>query len=262
MIVQRFPLNSAQTGFRESVVPLPKWMHQCQQYFDDVFCCFPDRLPKSEIHCDMQDGQDPWVAPGNFWQTLQVDGTMVVQHFAEYNILDTKKRLIYPVKFDEKPLDLRPASFFFPMENIMDLTEIAIRDDRFFFICEYVKLNIQQFRLVGDTDEKCHKTSFIKKDGMRGLRFCTNPIYHAIIQYDTLRPREHLYMQWQLQVSYREDDRKIYKYDAVNISPSGQIVMECNITEINVYVTGDGVLLKYVISLPKSDLKSLLGNSF
>uniref|UniRef100_A0A0M3HNU7 Uncharacterized protein n=1 Tax=Ascaris lumbricoides TaxID=6252 RepID=A0A0M3HNU7_ASCLU len=99
-------------------------------------------------------------------------------------------------------------------------------------------------------------------EGMRGIRFCANPIYHAIVEFDAVRPREHYHMRWQLQVSYKDDDDSVFKFDADDISPSGQIAIECNPEEINIYVTSENRLLKYIIDLPRSGLQSLLGNFF
>ncbi|VDM41276.1 unnamed protein product [Toxocara canis] len=97
---------------------------------------------------------------------------------------------------------------------------------------------------------------------MRGVRFCANPIYQAIIQFDAVRPREHRHMRWQLQMSYKEDDESVFQLDAEDISPSGQIAVECNPEEINVYITSEKHLLKYAVDLPRSGLESLLGNFF
>uniref|UniRef100_A0A915BRE2 Uncharacterized protein n=1 Tax=Parascaris univalens TaxID=6257 RepID=A0A915BRE2_PARUN len=232
VLIERLPLNDTEAGFKSSVVPVPKGMRKCRQLSDDVLCCFAEQLSKIGTHCFSQEENttrhlyERWMAPSNFWQTLQVDGTMVgVRRNRDYRILNTRTGRVYAVSYDEKPMDLTPASYFFPMENIFELEELAINGNKF-FVCEYVKLSTQHFRLVGDKDEKCRQTSFVMHEGMRGIRFCANPIYHAIVEFDAVRPRGHCHMRWQLQVSYKDDDDSVFKFDANDISPSGQIAIE------------------------------------
>uniref|UniRef100_A0A0M3HNU6 Sulfatase domain-containing protein n=1 Tax=Ascaris lumbricoides TaxID=6252 RepID=A0A0M3HNU6_ASCLU len=97
MLIERLPLNDTEAGFKPSVVSVPKGMRKCRQLSDDVLCCFAEQLSKIGTHCFSQEQNttrhlyERWMAPSNFWQTLQVDGTMVgVRRNKDYRILNTR----------------------------------------------------------------------------------------------------------------------------------------------------------------------------
>ncbi|VDM41277.1 unnamed protein product [Toxocara canis] len=98
MLVERLALNNTNAAFRQSVTSLPKGMRRCRQLSDEVFCCFADLLSKIGTHCYIVEGNitrhlyERWMAPSNFWQTLQLDGTMVgLQRNRDYRILHTRR---------------------------------------------------------------------------------------------------------------------------------------------------------------------------
>ncbi|VDM94015.1 unnamed protein product [Onchocerca ochengi] len=102
----------------------------------------------------------------------------------------------------------------------------------------------------------------LKFENPSQIKFCANPIYQAIIQFNNAYTN----IKWQLQVTYTTtngiNDNNIYIVDSVDLITDQQIAMICSPFNIDIYMISSNVLVHYAIDLPKIDGETLIGNYF
>uniref|UniRef100_A0A0R3RLH6 ODV-E66 n=1 Tax=Elaeophora elaphi TaxID=1147741 RepID=A0A0R3RLH6_9BILA len=188
------------------------------------------------------------------WQTLSNDETVVLlQNMAgKYNMFDAKHGNLMPILDNEDYLNLTPVASFFGMDNAQELTELA-QDDNKFYICEYLRDSKHRFLL-----QECYETKLLKLENFSHVKFCANPIYHAIIQLINVNTN----IKWQLQVTYTSTngitDNNIYTVDSIDMITNEQIAMICSPYNIDIYLVSNNVIVHYAIDLPKVDGETLI----
>ncbi|VIO97058.1 Uncharacterized protein BM_BM17667 [Brugia malayi] len=192
------------------------------------------------------------------WQTLSNDETIILLQniTGKYNMFNTKNGILMPILDNEDYANLTPVASFFGMDNAEELTQLA-QDDYKFYICEYLRDSKHRFLL-----QECYQTALIKLEKFSHIKFCANPIYQAVIQFNNVYKN----VKWQLQVSYTSTneiiDNNIYIVDSVDLITDKQITMICSPFIIDIYFISNNILVHYAIDLPKIDGETLIGNYF
>uniref|UniRef100_A0A8R1XQC7 Uncharacterized protein n=1 Tax=Onchocerca volvulus TaxID=6282 RepID=A0A8R1XQC7_ONCVO len=251
-------------------VKLDDGMRNCQQLSSFVYCCVITANDNTSFrdkgtHCFRQRSTDLFdhfykknMQMTQTWQTLSDDDTVVLlQNMAGgYAMLDTKYGISMPILDNEDYANLTPVVSFFGMDNVEELTALA-QDDHKFYICEYLRDSQHRFLL-----QDCYETTMLKFENPSQIKFCANPIYQAIIQFNNAYTN----IKWQLQVTYTTtngiNDNNIYIVDSVDLITDQQIAMICSPFNIDIYMISSNVLVHYAIDLPKIDGETLIGNYF
>ncbi|VDO38841.1 unnamed protein product [Onchocerca flexuosa] len=245
-------------------------MRNCQQLSSFVHCCFITADDNTSFlhegtHCFRQRSTDlsdhfykKNMRMTHTWQTLSNDDTVVLlQNMADgYSILDTKYGISMPILDNEDYANLTPMATFFGMDNVKELTVLA-QDDYKFYICEYLRDSEHRFLL-----QECYESALLKLENPSHVKFCANPIYQAIIQFNNAYTN----IKWQLQVTYTTingfNDNNIYIVESVDLITDQQVAMICSPFNIDIYMISSNVLVHYAIDLPKIDGETLIGNYF
>lgn len=271
LYVERMPLQASRNIFSLWSVNLPDGMSNCHQMAVNLFCCNREYGPGEGTHCYVLEENEltnhlfaKSLQMTDFWQSLVSEGTMVaVKHKNnDHHIVDTSSASIFEIKNLEHRRQLTPISYFFSMESSEELSELA-KENGEFVVCEYVKDNNAHYRLAGDEHGSiCSKTRIQPIKNLDGVKFCANPVYQAVIQYDSEHGKKNKSkIRWMLQVAYSDDrDESVYRLEVIEKHFNSQIALNCEPTRIEIYIVAKSSLLKYTVHLPKEDVQSLLAN--
>ncbi|KAK6107239.1 hypothetical protein QQG55_27410 [Brugia pahangi] len=255
-------------------------MKNCQQLSSIVYCCHITMSDNNSFigkgtHCFRQSPLDVSAEISTkinytdhfymrnmqmttIWQTLSNDETIILLQniTGKYNMFNTKNGILMPILDNEDYANLTPIASFFGMDNAEELTQLA-QDDYKFYICEYLRDSKHRFLL-----QECYQTALIKLEKFSYIKFCANPIYQAVIQFNNVYKN----VKWQLQVSYTSTneiiDNNIYIVDSIDLITDKQITMICSPFIIDIYFISNNILVHYAIDLPKIDGETLIGNYF
>ncbi|VDN06743.1 unnamed protein product [Thelazia callipaeda] len=279
LLLEQLSLDDYQNGFISKNIKIDREMQNCQQLSSFVYCCVitenSDSLAVKDSKAFFDHFYEENMLMTDSWQTLSNDETVVILQstIGGCSVLDTKnavfaeavdqkiyvKNIFYSamkISEDESNAFLKPVAYFFGMDNSDELIELA-QDGYKFHICEYLRASEHRYFL-----QECYEAGFMKFESFSHIKFCANPIYQAIIQFSNV----HTNMKWQLQVTYTPTygitDDNIYMIDSVDFVLDKQVAMSCSPSNIDIYVVSNGVLLHYMIDLPKADGETLIGNYF
>lgn len=82
---------------------------------------------------------------------------------------------------------------------------------------------------------------------MRKVKFCSNPVYSAVIQYGHVDEERDL--TWRLRLSI-DGQKDVYGTAETFETDSEELVIDCNDETIEVYVVGKYELSQYTVELP------------
>ena len=85
-------------------------------------------------------------------------------------------------------------AFHFPMDTIDELDELVRSRDEF-KICEYSLVDFNRYELK---EEGCKNSRFKVEFELNNVKFCSNPLYDAVLQYGHYRNEDEL--SWYLRV--------------------------------------------------------------
>ena len=101
---------------------------------------------------------------------------------------------VYKIEENKLPEGYISIAFYFPMDTIDELDELVRSRDEF-KICEYTLTEREQYDLKV---EGCKDTKFHVDFDLNNVKFCSNPLYDAILQYGHYRNEDEL--SWYLRV--------------------------------------------------------------
>ncbi|CAD5208751.1 unnamed protein product [Bursaphelenchus xylophilus] len=223
----------------------------CQRFTPDVFCCSTSK--HGHVHrTDCWNGERERTIHtsashydfSSNWQSLYDDHKLVLIFINQRHAwLDLNDGRIYKIEENRLPRDFASAGFFFPMDNVQEMNEL-VRSGQEFRMCEYLRSPTGDYSLRS-TD--CKKTRFTVDFDLRKVKFCSNPIYTAVVQYGHMGEERDL--TWRLRLNF-DNNKDVYGTQEVLESAYEQLVLDCNDDTIEVYVVGKYEINQYTITLP------------
>ncbi|CAD5206114.1 unnamed protein product [Bursaphelenchus okinawaensis] len=223
----------------------------CQRFTPDIFCCSTSKHSHGH-RTDCWNGErDKTVHTSashydfsSNWQSLYDDHKLVLVFINNRHAwLDVTTGKIYRIEENRMPRDFASAGFFFNMDNIQEMSEL-VRSGQEFRICEYERAPTGDYILKSTN---CKKTKFTVDFDLRKVKFCTNPIYTAVIQYGHMGEDHDL--TWRLRLNF-DNSKDIYGTQEVLETAYEQLTIDCNDDTIEVYVVGKYEVNQYTITLP------------
>uniref|UniRef100_A0A0N5AGP6 BRICHOS domain-containing protein n=1 Tax=Syphacia muris TaxID=451379 RepID=A0A0N5AGP6_9BILA len=208
-----------------------------------------------------------------FWQNLQAEGAAVILRSGNkrYHVLEsspTRQFNLYDVNDAGKHRQFTPIAFYFSMDTLEELSELAVDKSGNYVICVYAKETVDHYHLIGDeTGNICSPINIRPSLQQNSIKFCANPVYLAIVQYDSTSARKNKSLtKWIIQVSYSEqgnstESNVVYQLEMPEDRAIDQLELNCEPTHVEVYVLFERLLLKYDVFLPHEDASSLLANN-
>lgn len=230
--------------------------NDCMKLSEGVYCCSTSshsRHHKTNCFLTANDTKISSVASKydftHDWQSLDDDEKLLILYNPQrHAVLDLKNHKIYKIEENLLPHGYYSVSFFFPMDTADELDELVRKDDEF-RICEYLKTDTGDYVLK---EKKCEPTAFKYDYELPNIRFCTNPLYTAVIQYGHLKG-EQVVLTWRLRVKY-DSAPEIYSATESLESQMQQVAIDCNDDELVVFAVGSNELHEFAVKLP--DLRS------
>lgn len=185
------------------------------------------------------------------WQSLEDGQKLIIlsnrQRHAVFNLLNGR---VYEIEENRLPHGYYSLAFFFPMDTGAELDELVRRDDEF-RICQYMRADMGQngqFTKYALKEEKCMETSFNVEFELPKVKFCTNPLYTAVVQYGHLNGEAEV-LTWRLRVKY-DSAPEVYSATESLESRLEQLAIDCNDTELVLFIMGEYELYEYSVELP------------
>jgi hypothetical protein len=150
---------------------------------------------------------------------------------------------VHKIEENRLPHGYLSVGFFFPMESDQELDEL-VRSGQEFRVCSYLKTTYGDYALK---DENCRQTPFTVEFELPKVKFCSNPLYTAVVQYGHYQSDKDF--TWHLRVKY-DSAEDVYSATETLESIYEQLVMDCNDETLDVYVVGTAELHQFTVKLP------------
>uniref|UniRef100_A0AC34R044 Uncharacterized protein n=1 Tax=Panagrolaimus sp. JU765 TaxID=591449 RepID=A0AC34R044_9BILA len=223
----------------------------CMRFTDHVVCCetgVSSRHHKTD--CWQRREEDIVRVHAAFydfvkeWQSLENEQTAIFLYNPQrHAVLHFEPNKIYQIDENRLPEGAISIGFHFPMNTVDELEEL-VRSENEFKICQYLLEDNEKYVLK---DDNCKGTNFEVEYELNQVRFCSNPLYEAVVQYGHYRNEDQL--SWRLRVAYESSDYIYEAHDRIH-SPVDQLAMDCNDQAIDLYVLGGQQLIEFAVKLP------------
>jgi hypothetical protein len=225
----------------------------CMRFTDNVFCC--STSPHSRHHktdCWLKKNEEIFqshAAHYSFspdWQSLADSANAVILHNSQrHAILHVDANKLYQIQENKLPEEYKSVGFFFPMDTVDELDEL-VRSGQEFKICDYLLSSDTNTYIL--KEEECKRTRFMVEFELPYVKFCSNPLYDAVLQYGHLRNDDSL--SWHLRVKFYSSEILYDAKDTIH-SPVDQVTMDCNNEVIDLYVLGGQQVIEFSVELPR-----------
>uniref|UniRef100_A0A914DP43 Uncharacterized protein n=1 Tax=Acrobeloides nanus TaxID=290746 RepID=A0A914DP43_9BILA len=142
--------------------------------------------------------------------------------------------------------------FFFPMDTRQELDEL-VRFSGEFRICEYLNTKNNSGYIL--QDGKCKKTPFEVEYELPKVKFCSNPVYTAVLQYGHHFEQDTL--SWHLKIKYDSEEAIYRAKDSVR-TKNDELALDCNEETLEIFVVGEMEVIQYSVPLPNPSSKHFL----
>ncbi|KAH7726800.1 hypothetical protein AAVH_05687 [Aphelenchoides avenae] len=240
-----------ENGFVQSTHNISEEYVECVRFTDHLICC--STTPHGRHHrtdCYYEENEEEirsvavkydFIAD---WQSLADDKLLLVVHNRQrHAVFDIKENRIGTIEENRLPHGYLSVGFFFPMDTEKELEEL-VRSGQEFRICSYLKTTKGDYALK---DEDCKQTPFKVEFELPKVRFCSNPLYTAVIQFGHHQSDNEL--TWHLRVKY-DSSNDVYSASNTVESPYEQIAMDCNDETLDLFVVGATALHRFSAQLP------------
>uniref|UniRef100_A0A915CPS4 Uncharacterized protein n=1 Tax=Ditylenchus dipsaci TaxID=166011 RepID=A0A915CPS4_9BILA len=218
-------------GFILSTKNVSEEYAECMQFTEEVFCCSTSTHSRHHrTDCYLQkDGETIHSVAVKYdlmssWQSLADDERLlVVYNRQRHAVLDLVRKKIYKIEENHE----------------------LVRSGDDFRICEYLKTTHGDYALK---EEHCKITAFKVEFELPKVQFCSNPLYTAVLQYGHVQGEEED-LTWHLRVKY-DSSPDVYSAAKTVASKLEQLVIDCNDSELDVFVLGSHELYQFSTQLP------------
>jgi len=258
---EKIGLDDHLSGFISKSENITDTYSDCMRLTDEAFCCSSSSHTRHhKTDCFLihpTEGQIHSVAsmydfvPA--WQSLADENWLVlVYNRQRHAVMDLRTRRIHPIEENRLKAGYVSVGFFFPMENAEELDEL-VRSGSDFRICQYLRTNLGDYALK---DESCQMTRFKVEFELPKVKFCSNSVYTAVIQYGHLQ-HDHPDLTWHLRFQY-DSSPEIHSasetLESTLDARHQQLAMDCNDETLSVFVMGAHELHMFTVEL--SNLRS------
>ncbi|KAI6174834.1 hypothetical protein M3Y97_00965400 [Aphelenchoides bicaudatus] len=222
----------------------------CIRFTDEVICCSTSphgHNHKTECYLNI-DNQIIKSSAAHYdfqhnWQGLNDDRLLILFNKQHHAVLNLKTKRVQKIEENRLPHGYISIAFFFPMDNADELDELVRnRDD--FRICEYKQTLSGDYALQAP---ECRTTPFHVEFELPKVRFCSNPIYTAVVQYGHLPDERDLTFHLKLVF---DNSAEIYTARDSLESSYDQVVMDCNDETLEIYAMGAYEIARFTVKLP------------
>ncbi|KAE9550292.1 hypothetical protein FO519_006482 [Halicephalobus sp. NKZ332] len=249
---ERLSINEYDIGFLTAAQDIDGDQYEdCMRFTEHVVCCetsVSSRDHRTDCWQRTQDGVNQ-VHASHYdfvkeWQSLQAGATAVLLYNRQrHSVLHFEKNRVYKIEENKLPEGYISMAFFFPMDTIEELDELVRSRDEF-KICEYSLVDQGRYELK---EGECKDTKFKVEFELNEVKFCSNPLYDAVLQYGHYRNEDEL--SWRLRVEFDSSDNIFEAHDKLH-SPVDTVAIGCSDNVIDIYALGNQQLIEYSINLP------------
>jgi len=249
---EKLTINEYDIGFLTSTQNFDASSYEeCMRFTEHVICCeTPNSVRHHKTDCweRTENGNIEVHAPYydfvKDWQSLQPGTTAVMLYNPQrHGVLHFQRKKVYKIEENKLPEGYISMAFYFPMDTIDELDELVRSRDEF-KICEYTLSERDQYDLK---EGGCKDTRFHVDFDLNNVKFCSNPLYDAVLQYGHYRNEDEL--SWYLRVEFESSE---YIYDAQDKlhSPVDTVAMDCSDGVIDIFALGAQQVIEYSVELP------------
>ncbi|KAI6225071.1 hypothetical protein M3Y99_01379000 [Aphelenchoides fujianensis] len=249
---EKLVVSNHREGFTYSTHNVSAIYAECSRFTDDVICCSTSAHSHShKTDCFLNVGDEVIHSVAthydfmqNGWQSLADDEKLLlIFNRQRHAVLNLRTKRIHSIEENRLPQSYRSVAFFFPMDNAVELDELVRSGDEF-KICEYKQTNTNDYALQAP---ECRTTPFHVEYELPKVKFCSNPMYTAVVQYGHLADGQDITFRVKIIFNGKNE---VYSSQESLQTPYEQLVMDCNDETLEIYVMGEAEIAAFSLQLP------------